>query len=222
MTSRRLGVLFGLMGLSALAADPPATGTASNDKLEIQATVYTDKAAVRSLLGQEMEEGVIVVEVRLTPKGSEPIKLWRDDFLLRSDKDGQKSTPFDPSQIAGNTVLTLVRTYSAEGVLVEDRGPVWGGIGGTRPRRMPGPSGGIGNATTGQETNEARVGPQGDEADNPLLAVLKAKVLKEEEITAPTSGLLYFPMDGKHKIKQLELHYRGPAGALDLRFKKPK
>jgi hypothetical protein len=222
MTSRRVGVFLGLVGLSALAADPPATGTASNDKLEIQASVYVDKAAMSGLLGQEMEEGVIIVEVRLTPKGSEPIKVWRDDFLLRSDKDGQKSTPFDPSQIAGNTVLTLVRTYSADGVLVEDRGPVWGGIGGSRPRRMPGPSGGIGNATTGQETNEARVGPAGDDADNPLLAVLKAKVLKEEEITGPVSGLLYFPMDGKHKVKQLELHYRGQAGALDLRFKKPK
>lgn len=222
MTLRILGVCFGLVALTLLAAEPPASGTAANEKLEIQATVYNDKNAIRGILGEELDGGIVVVEVRLTPKGDGPLKIWRDDFTLRSDKDGQKSGPFDPSQIAGNSVITLVRTYSAEGVLVEDSGPVWGGVGGTRPRRMPGPAGGVGNATTGQETNEARVGPSRDEPDNPLLAALKAKVLSEEEISAPVSGLLYFPMDGKHKIKQLELHYRGQAGPLDLRFKKPK
>jgi hypothetical protein len=222
MTLRILGVCFGLVALSLVAAEPPASGTAANEKLEIQATVYNDKAAIRGVLGEELDSGIVVVEVRLTPKGGDSLKVWRDDFTLRSDRDGQKSGPFDPSQIAGNSVITLVRTYSAEGVLVEDSGPVWGGVGGTRPRRMPGPAGGVGNATTGQETNEARVGPSRDDPDSPLLAALKAKILTEEEISAPVAGLLYFPMDGKHKIKQLELHYRGQAGPLDLRFKKPK
>jgi hypothetical protein len=211
-------------GLGALAllhaADPLPSGRAANEKIEIQATVYHDKSAIRSLLGQELPEGIIVVEVRLTPKTASPVKLWRDDFTLRSDKDGQKSTPFDPSQIAGSSVLTLVRTYDAGGVLVEDRGPVWGGVGGTRPRRMPGPSGGIGNAAS-QEGTQAQVSQSGEENDNPLLAVLKARILKEGELSTPAAGLLYFPMDGKHKPKQLELHYRGEAGALDLRFRKP-
>jgi hypothetical protein len=219
MTLRML--LAGVGALALLeAAEPPAIGRAANDKIEIQAAVYNDKAAIRTLLGQEVPEGIVVVEVRLTPKGATPIKLWREDFTLRSDKDGQKSTPFDPSQIAGASVLTLVRTYDAGGVLVEDRGPVWGGVGGSRPRRMPGPSGGIGNAA-GQESSQAQVSQSGEDADNPLLAVLKAKVLKEGELSAPAVGLLYFPMDGKHKVKQLELHYRGEAGPLDLRFRKP-
>jgi hypothetical protein len=219
MTLRMLAAALGALALLE-AADPPASGRAANEKIEIQATVYNDKAAIRTLLGEEPPEGIVVVEVRLTPKGATPVKLWRDDFTLRSDKDGQRSTPFDPSQIAGASVLTLVRTYDAGGVLVEDRGPVWGGVGGSRPRRMPGPSGGIGNAAS-QEGAQAQVSQAGEEADNPLLAVLKAKVLKEGELSAPATGLLYFPMEGKHKVKQLELHYRGEAGPLDLRFRKP-
>ena len=219
MTLRMLAAVSGALALLE-AADPPASGRAANEKIEIQATVYNDKAALRTLLGEEPPEGIVVVEVRLTPKGATPVKLWRDDFTLRSDKDGQKSTPFEPSQIAGSSVLTLVRTYDAGGVLVEDRGPVWGGVGGSRPRRMPGPSGGIGNAAS-QEGTQAQVSQSGEAADNPLLAVLKAKVLKEGELSAPAAGLLYFPMDGKHKVKQLELHYRGEAGPLDLRFRKP-
>lgn len=219
MTLRMLAAGLGALALLE-AAEPPASGRAANEKIEIQATVYQDKSAIRGLLGQELPEGIVVVEVRLTPKAAAPVKLWRDDFTLRSDKDGQKSTPFDPSQIAGSSVLTLVRTYDAGGVLVEDRGPVWGGVGGTRPRRMPGPSGGIGNAAS-QEGSQAQVSQSGEENDNPLLAVLKARILKEGELSAPAAGLLYFPMEGKHKPKQLELHYRGEAGPLDLRFRKP-
>ncbi len=55
---------------------------------------------------------------------------------------------------------------------------------------------------------------------NPLLATLKEKVLQEKEITQPESGLLYFQIvGGKLKPKDLELHYKGPAGRLSLRFR---
>jgi hypothetical protein len=58
-----------------------------------------------------------------------------------------------------------------------------------------------------------------DDTPNPLLAVLTAKILPEKEITDTISGLLYFQMVGKLKPKDLELHYKGPAGKLALRFK---
>ena len=54
---------------------------------------------------------------------------------------------------------------------------------------------------------------------NPLLAVLKDKVLPEKEITDSISGFLYFQVVGKVKPKDLELHYKGPAGKLALRFR---
>jgi hypothetical protein len=58
-----------------------------------------------------------------------------------------------------------------------------------------------------------------DEKDNPLLAAIRAKILPEKEISEPTSGLLFFQVVGKVKPKDLELHYKGPAGKMALRFK---
>ena len=49
---------------------------------------------------------------------------------------------------------------------------------------------------------------------NPLLAVLKAKVLPETETMEPVEGLLYFLIDGKFKQKDLALIYKGQAGRL--------
>ena len=57
-----------------------------------------------------------------------------------------------------------------------------------------------------------------DKAD-PMLAVLKEKILPEKETDAPVSGLLYFPME-KQKMKDLELIYTTPEGKLLLRFGK--
>ena len=65
---------------------------------------------------------------------------------------------------------------------------------------------------------EAKV-EKGESKDNPLLAVLKEKILPEKEITDPLSGLLYFPIEGKVKPKDLELHYRLQGAKLSLRFK---
>ena len=58
--------------------------------------------------------------------------------------------------------------------------------------------------------------------DNPLLEALNAKILPEKEITEPVSGLLFFQIVGKVKAKDLELHYKGPAGPMALRFKGDK
>ncbi len=55
--------------------------------------------------------------------------------------------------------------------------------------------------------------------ENPLLATLKERMLPEKTGSEPVAGLLYFPLEGKHKPKELELVYRGPAGKLSIRFK---
>jgi len=56
---------------------------------------------------------------------------------------------------------------------------------------------------------------QGNQA---LLEALKAKQLPQKESAAAVEGFLYFPLDGKHKLKNLAVLYRGPAGKLDLEF----
>ena len=55
--------------------------------------------------------------------------------------------------------------------------------------------------------------------ENPLLAVLKERVLPDKETAEPLAGLLYFSLEGKHKPKQLALQYAGTAGKLILEFK---
>jgi hypothetical protein len=51
-----------------------------------------------------------------------------------------------------------------------------------------------------------------------LLEALKAKQFPEKESATPVEGYLYFPLDGKHKLKNLAVLYRGPAGRLNLEF----
>src|SRR5262249_37773397 len=129
-----------------------------------------------------------------------------DDFLLVSGKDGQRAEPYSPSQIAGSDVLVVTRQEGKKGGgLGIGLGPLMGGGGGSSP-----------GTATNTETQVAKSDPG---KANPLLAVLKDKVLPEKEISDPISGLLYFQIVGKVKPKDLELHYKGPAGRLALRFR---
>jgi hypothetical protein len=130
-----------------------------------------------------------------------------DDFLLISDKDGQRSEPFEPGQIAGADSLTV----TPNGVKKASRRPSFGGMVGIG-------GGGIGNAGAAPPP-DLKVEAKHDEQENPLLAVLTDKILPEKEITESISGLLYFQIVGKVKSKNLELHYKGPAGKMALRFK---
>ncbi len=199
-----------------------AVGRASGKYLDVRAKLYNTKQDLQEILGQKVEEDIVVVELTITPRGDEPVKLWHDDFFLRSDKDGQRTEPSSPSQIAGSSVLTLVYTYEANAVMQEDQGPVWGDPTGGRPRRLPGQGSNIGSGTTGSERTQARIDEDHVKKDNPLLAALKAGELGEGDLAEPMRGFLYFHMDGKHKVKQLELHYRGNGDKLDIRFKRPK
>lgn len=195
-------------------------GEVSNEAVTLTAKIHTDKASVRQVLGADPGEGIVIVEIKVAPKGGKSLVVSRDDFTLRSDKDGQRSQPFAPSQIAGSAVLVVSTTGSGRGMMVgESQGPVWGGGPGTgeRPRRLGTDGGSIGNIAEGETKASVQTGDR--EKPNPLLAVLKEKILEEKEIKEPLSGLLYFPLEGKHKPKDLELLYRGPAGKLSMRFR---
>jgi hypothetical protein len=134
--------------------------------------------------------------------------------VLRSDKDGQRASPFHPSQIAGSGVLVVSSTGGGS-TSAEHGGPVWGPPLGGPPKRIGTGSPTIGNSPGGSQASSSSEKTRED----PLLSVLKEKVLAEKEITEPLSGLLYFLLEGKHKPKDLELMYKGPAGRLSLRFK---
>lgn len=201
-----------------LAADKgPPTGQAANKIARVEAVLHMDKQAVRQVVGEALDEGIVVVEVKIAPTvGS--LTINRDDFLLRSDKDGQRAQPYAPSQIAGGGVLVVRTTANGGGITSENRGPVWGGLGGGMPGRMPGNSPGIGNSGSVLSAN-ADVQSSGNKKEDPVLAILEKKVLAEKQISAEESGQLYFLMDGKHKVKDIELLYKTSEGRLSVRFK---
>jgi hypothetical protein len=207
-----LALTFVSAAFAANKPSPTPTVKTGNADVELTATLYVDKSSIQQLLGSDLGGYYVVLNVRLAPKNDEKIKVFRDDFQLRTDRDGERSKPFAASQIAGRGALVVTRTYEGGGVAAENGGPVFGGgIGGLGV-------GGIGNSG-GTISNTSKVDSGAKNKENPLLAVLQEKILAEKETDQPISGLLYFPMEPKQKIKDLELIYSGPGSKLTLRFR---
>ncbi|MBL8174878.1 MAG: hypothetical protein JNK48_09415 [Bryobacterales bacterium] len=203
-----------LLAVAAWAADKkPITTKGTNRDVEITATAYITAADIKTALGAELGKDIVTVEVEVRPKSGKQITLAADDFILRSYKDGQKSSPYAASQIAGKGGLTLTSVPAGGGGLMsQGNGPVWGGVGGGMPQRLPGSGQGIGNSTANPESTEAVQKDSNKEKEDPLLVLLKKKSLPEGDTKEIVKGFLYFPLEGKHKAKDLALVY-GSGGA---------
>src|SRR5437867_35674 len=164
------GVVRSLLALivvpSLFAAKPSPTPTVKtgNVDVELTATLYVDKASIQQLVGSDLGGYYVVIDVRLAPKNNEKFKVFRDDFQLRTDRDGERSKPFAASQIAGRGALVVSRTYDGGGVAAENGGPTFGGgIGGF---------GGSGIGNTGSTVSDtSRIDHGAKNKDNPLLGV---------------------------------------------------
>jgi hypothetical protein len=155
------------------------------------------------------------VEVRVSPKTDKGLRIGPDDFFLLCHDDGQRSQPFEPDQLAGRGGLVLSQAAGTPGKLSRAPGaPIGTGPTGQLERL---PSRGIGNSggTPGGLKTETNTKDQGNST---LLRVLKAKQLPDTTSTDEVTGYLVFPLDGKHKLKNMAVLYRGPAGHLDLEF----
>ncbi len=180
----------------------------SNEYVEIQASLILDKDQIKQVLGSDLGGNFIVVKMRVRPLTDKPWKIDRDDFLLLDGNLGQRSVPYAPSQIAGDSSL-VVTSQGTHGAVGAGR-PSWGiGLGG----------GGLGSGTTNTQEAKVTVKDGDNKEAAPLLKVLKDKVLPEQEIAEPIEGLLYFQIDGKVKAKDLELYYKTPGGKLAMRFR---
>jgi hypothetical protein len=210
------------LALTLVAGGPPTpvTGHAENGLAEVTATVYTGKELVKGLIGNDLDGFIVVVEVRLSPRGAKSLNVVRDDFLLRSDKDGQRAQPFQASQIAGRGVLVVSETGVGGGTMGDSNGPIYGGgpVPMGQPGRLPGSGGSMGSGAGGTAA-EGTISNNKNSKDSPLLQTLKQKILPEKEIKEPLSGLLYFPIEGKVKPKDLEFTYRTSEGKLSIRFR---
>lgn len=216
----RYPALLVLAAVFVWAADKgPPKGEAASKTLRLEATAYLDKTSIQQAVGSPLDEGIVVVTVTLTPSPGQKLTIDRDDFLLRSDKDGQKCTPYAPSQIAGSGTLRVKTGYGGGGLATQENRPAWGGIGGIG---FPTSGGGIGNSGSTEEAVASVEQDSGKQKENPLLRVLKQKILPEKEIAEPITGQLYFLLEGKHKPKDIELLYKTAEGRLSVRFKLDK
>ncbi|MBI3683186.1 MAG: hypothetical protein HY235_22670 [Acidobacteria bacterium] len=120
-------------GLLLGADKKPITGQGANDRMSLQAIAYITKDEVKQALGADPGASIVVLEVSVSPRGGKPVAISKDDFLLRSYKDGQKSQPFAPSQIAGKGGLQLSESGGGGAIMGDRGGPIWGGIGGGPP-----------------------------------------------------------------------------------------
>ena len=217
--------LFPLLLIAALAGTASdkksrPTGEAGNDNVDIYATPLLDRDQIKAALGIELPPGIIAIRVKIVPKGDDPLSISRDDFEIISHKDGQRSGPFVPTQIAGGATMVVSTVTRDNGTYGGNpNGPVWGGIPGLgRPRQMPGDGGAVGSGGGGVTEAEAKTSTDTKQKDSPLLAALNEKMLADKETKETESGYLYFPLEGKQKLKDIELIYKGPAGRLIVPF----
>ncbi len=183
----------------------------SNQLLDISAAPPLAKDEIKQELGSDLADDIIVVRVTARPLTDKPVQLNLDDFLLISSKDGQRSEPFAPGQLAGSDSLAVVGDSGRKGLGDHHPSIMAGGLG--IGASSPGTAGPPPN-TKMQESRDTK--------ENPLLAAIRAKILPEKQITEPVTGLLFFQITGKVKAKDLELRYKGAGGTMALRFRPDK
>jgi hypothetical protein len=212
MSFRVLPIIF-LAALLSPAAPKRTVVTAhgENQDIILTVTVYTTPADVKDLLGTDLEGHYIAADVKVEPKYGKDIVISHDDFVLRDMEAVEKSTPFEPSQIAGKAALIIVRNENGTGNQPA-RPTFGGGIGGL------GGGSGSGSGNNGPTNVKAKMQNADEPKDTALEKLLTDKMLPEKKTDQATGGLLYFALE-KVKVKNLQLDYGGKENRITLRFK---
>ena len=100
-----------LLAATLCAGKPKTTGPFKNENqsVEISATLILDREQIKEMIGSDLDGHYILVNVTVTPKFGSQIDVHRDDFMLKTDKDGERTAPFVASQIAGKGALVVTR-----------------------------------------------------------------------------------------------------------------
>jgi hypothetical protein len=204
-----MAIVVGLFPLlTAADKKTPSTTRGENQDLVLDVTLYDDPLLVKDLIGTDLGGHYILAQVKIDPKYGKDIVIDRDDFQLRTNKDGEHTTPFAPSQIVASDAL----------VVAQSKGPSAASPG----MVIAGPlviRGGLGGAAAPAEGSDAKAAADGGQKkEDPLKKLLEEKVLPEKKTDQAVSGLLFFPME-KQKRKDLELLYGGRENRITLRFK---
>src|SRR5215831_9387076 len=108
MIARLLSILLvSSFVLSSSTKKNIATAKGENENVILTVTLYLDPPDVKELIGNDLGGHYIVCDVKLEPKYGKDILIDRDDFLLRTWKDGDKAKPFAPSQVAGAGAMVV-------------------------------------------------------------------------------------------------------------------
>src|SRR5438067_3502896 len=92
-----------LLAATLCAGKPKNTGPFKNENqsIEVSATPILDREEIKELVGSDLDGHYILVNVTVTPKFGGQVDIHRDDFMLKTDKNGERTTPFVASQLAG-------------------------------------------------------------------------------------------------------------------------
>jgi len=186
----------------------PLPNQAGNDNIELAGTLLMDRQDIQQALGGDLGPGYFVVRIKCTPKNEQSLRISLDDFTLISRKDGELSPALSPTQIAGAGALVVkpaAKQPGGDGT--RTNGPIWGGV-------SIGRGAGAGNKPV---ATDAKIDDSIPE--NPILPLLKEKILPEKETKDSVEGLLYFSMEGKLKPKDVSMIYKGSGGRLVMEFK---
>jgi hypothetical protein len=197
----------------------PAEARGENESVVINAKLYSTPEAVKELLGNDLGGHYIVVALEVTPRFGKEVTVSHDDFTMKTDKDGEKTGPFEPGEIAGRGGLVISQAGSGPQYPVpgSNNGPIWGGpVPGGVPPRLGGP--GVAAGASSSDGASAKTHSGLGQKPDPLEKVLKDKELPETKTDQPISGLLYFPLE-KQKIKDLELRYTPSDDKIVMRFR---
>jgi hypothetical protein len=178
-----------------------------NELVDIVATISLSEEEVSQKIGADPGKGIVLLQVRIIPKTDKGVEVSPDDFILLAHDDGERSKPYEPAQIAADGALVVknqAEKTAKKSTPTFDVGGIIGGGGAS-----PGNSKPVVLGSTMDSKNQG---------NKTLLQALKAKQLETKETNDPLEGYLYFSLDGKHKLKDLAVLYRGPAGKLDLEF----
>jgi hypothetical protein len=163
---------------------------AGNGNIDLAGTVFIDSKDIQQVLGTTLDPGYIVVRIKVEPRMLKAIRISADDFTLVSRKDGERSEALLPSQIGGAANLVLRSKTTHYG------------------------SAGVASTSVAVAPAENKTAPE-----SASTKLLESKMLPDVETKDPVEGLLYFLLEGKNKIKDLGLLYKGPAGHLAMDFK---
>jgi len=204
-------VLIGLPGLASKKKVISPETSAGNEEVDLVATIFLTEEEATQKLGMDPGPDIAILDVRVIPKTDKPVQVAADDFILLAHNDGERNKPFTPSEIAGQGAIIVSNTADQK-QSKDKKTTTSGGLGGIM---MGGGSSSPGNpkvVALGTKVDDKKAG------DPKLLEALRAKQLPDKETGEPLEGLLYFRLSGKHKLKDMAVLYRGPAGKLDLEF----